>query len=157
MLPNARTSFAFMGAAAIAVSLTGLASAMSSESAGCAEESLLLRNTVIIDASGRWDDQDILIEQGEVSAIGTDLEVEIAGGVHEIEMSGAVVRPRRDETIQLFVRTSTAPRQDNQADYIMPGQAADLTVYAAETLDSAVALDIRAGRIQDAQSVCVAG
>lgn len=157
MYPQAHKSLAILGIAAASFAPTGTASADTLERTVCGANNLLLRNTVIIDASGRWDDQDILIEQGEVSAIGTDLDVEIASGVPEIEMTGAVVRPRRDDTVQLFVRTSTAPRQDATSDYIMPGQAADLTVYTAETLDSTVALDIRAGRIQHTQSVCVTG
>ncbi len=157
MTSSARTSLSLAIAGIAILSLAEQASASTAGTAVCAAETLLLRNTVILDASGRWDDQDILIEDGEISAIGSDLDVDSVADIHEIDATGAIVRPRQSETIQLFVRTSTAPRRETSAAYIMPGTAADLTVFSGEAADAPVALDIRGGHIQGGEDICAPG
>lgn len=147
-----------LAGACASVVIASAAQASGSGSALCEADTLLLRDIVIMDASGRWDDQDILIEQGEISAIGSDLTVETGEPIAEIEMAGAVVRPRANETLTLFVRTSTRSEQpDTSADYIMPGMIADFTAFDGETDNSPIALEMRDGRISGMGQSCYEG
>ena len=69
-----------------ALALTAMAAA---SDAGCAASPLLLQDVTIVDASGRWSDQDIFIENGRISAVGSDL----GAGAREIDATGHIVTP----------------------------------------------------------------
>jgi hypothetical protein len=124
---------------------------------GCDPATLLLRHVTIIDASGQWDDQDILIEDGRISAVGSALELNTSDAVTEIDGQGAIVRPRPDETVRLFIRTSTAQPSTMM---ILPGVPADLLVSVARTREGVTGrsdMEIRGGRIAGSTDTCLAG
>ncbi len=124
----------------------------------CEAEALLVRNAVIVDASGRWDDQDILIERGEISAIGPDIEYQSNMPVTEFDAAGGIVRPRMDSTIRLFIRTSTTQQRESaEAAYIMPGMPADFTVFDGDQGDSKIRMRIEQGRVSMADAACIQG
>jgi hypothetical protein len=103
-------------------------------STACLDNTVILRDVTIEDASGRWEHQDLLIENGVITAMGGGLELD-RDAVAEWSLGGHVVRPAADEGIMIRVaaRASTeAPRQV----YLMPGEAADFDIFTSggETL-----------------------
>ncbi|OLF81579.1 hypothetical protein AWH62_02610 [Maricaulis sp. W15] len=142
-----------------ALALAGSGAAMA-EAAICADAPILLRDVTIIDASGEWDDQDILIEAGRISAIGSEIELETGQAIIELGRPGAIVRPGVQPTASagaIFIRTSTAASRRTAA-VLSAGSPADLLVYATdEHLAGQVELEIRGGRIAGLTDSCVAG
>lgn len=148
-----RTCLAVLTLAA-SLAVPALAAEMS-----CPNAPLLLRHVTIIDASGQWDDQDILIEDGRISALGSGLEIDSSERIIELDGQGAIVSPRRDETVRLIVRTSTATPRHDAAIMLMPGVAADLVIRASLAGNGpfgAGEIEMRNGRLAGAET-CLAG
>lgn len=145
-------------ASALAVFMIAASPALAgSADLACPSASLLLRHVTIIDASGQWDDQDILIEDGRISAVGSGLELDSADVITEFDGQGAIVRPRPDETVRLLIRTSTAAAA-LPATMILPGSPADLVVTTATAgLTGQGEMQIRGGRIAGSSETCLAG
>lgn len=126
----------------------------------CNDAPILLRDVTIIDASGEWADQDILIEQGRISAIASDIELETGQRVVELGRPGAVVRPglpAASANGAIFIRTSTAPSRPDRT-VLSAGSPADLRVYATEAARAGrVEIEIRGGHVAGLTDVCVAG
>ncbi|WP_300541946.1 hypothetical protein [Maricaulis sp.] len=123
----------------------------------CQPAPLLLQDVTIMDASGRWDDQDIFIENGRISAIGEGLLLETRQVVTVFQRPGAVVRPRpARQAAAIFIRTSNRSAAPSPRETVlMPGAPADLLVFGAATAGPGqVELEIRAGRIVGALSAC---
>lgn len=96
--------------------------APSAAEADCLGPVFILRDVTIEDASGRWDHQDVLIEQGQITAIGGYLEtVQTVDDV--LDLSGHILRPAPNNNV-LVIRASTAT-SDPEGDLILAGQAAD--------------------------------
>lgn len=152
MLP-ALIKIATGSAAALALAAT----AQGAEIA-CEATPILLQDVTIVDASGRWSDQDIYIEDGRISALGSDLLLETGQLVTIMRRPGAVVRPREEEqpeTAAIFIRTAArAPSRAGRTEILMPGAPADLVVYGTEAGPGAVEMEIRGGRIVGAAPVC---
>ena len=144
---------------ACALALAG-ASATLAETAVCADAPILLRDVTIIDASGEWDHQDILIEAGHISAIGSEIVLETGQSVIELGRPGAIVRPGLQPAASgtaIFIRTSTAASRRSVA-VLSAGSPADLLVYATDDrLAGQVELEIRGGRIAGLTDTCLAG
>ena len=140
-----------------AAALTLAATAQGAEIA-CEATPILLQDVTIVDASGRWSDQDIYIENGEISALGSDLILETGQLVTIVQRPGAIVRPREEdqpETAAIFIRTATrAPSRAERTEILMPGVPADLVVYGTEAGPGAVEMEIRGGRIVGAAPAC---
>lgn len=143
-----------------AAALTLAATAQGAELA-CETTPILLQDVTIIDGSGRWSDQDIFIEDGRISALGSDLLLETGQVVTILSRPGAVVRPRpaaQAETAAIFIRTATrAPSRAERRDILMPGVPADLVVHGAGISDAVpgpVEMEIRGGRIVGMPSGC---
>ena len=121
---------------------------------------ILLRDVTIIDASGEWDDQDILIEQGRISAIASDIELETGQLVVELGRPGAIVRPglqTRPANGAVFIRASTAPGRRNTT-ILSAGSPADLRVFATDVARAGqVEIEIRGGHVAGLTDVCFAG
>lgn len=141
-------------AAILAASLGASSEAHEAEMALCPTGPILLRNGTIEDASGRWDDQDIYIKDGEIAAIGSDIELESARPVREIDVAGAIVRPAPLEANVLVIRTSTRANRDREPVMMMPGQMADLVVVGAT---GGVELEMRGGQLLGDAPACFAG
>ncbi|WP_297731096.1 hypothetical protein [uncultured Maricaulis sp.] len=126
----------------------------------CETAPLLLRDVTIIDASGEWDHQDILIEQGRISAIGSEIELETGQAVIELGRSGAIVRPGVEPAATegaLIIRASTANAGRTRA-ILSAGSPADLRVYATDgALAGQVEIEIRSGRIVGLNDTCLNG
>lgn len=151
LIKIATTSFAAAG-----LSATALAADIA-----CEATPILLQNVTIVDASGRWDDQDIFIEDGRISAIGSDLLLETGQVVTLVERPGAVVRPRprqQAETAAIFIRTAArAPSRAGREAILMPGAPADLVVYrgvAGDSMPGPVEMEIRGGEIVGSLPAC---
>jgi hypothetical protein len=141
-----------------AAALTLAATAQGAEIA-CEATPILLQDVTIVDASGRWSDQDIYIEDGRISALGSDLLLETGQLVTIVRRPGAIVRPRAEEdgreAAAIFIRTAArAPSRAGRAEILMPGAPADLVVYGTEAGPGAVEMEIRGGRIVGAAPVC---
>lgn len=148
---------------ALALTVSGLTVAGLSAAAQatvCEPAPLLIRDVTIVDGSGRWSDQDIYIERGEISAIGETLELESGIAPIIIERPGAIVRPGQPaETTALFIRTSTrAPSRVQRPAILMPGVAADLVIYSTDIDASGLGdidLEIRGGVIVGDTPACL--
>ena len=142
---------------ALAILVGGLAEA---ETAACREASILLRDVTIIDGSGEWDDQDILIEQGRISAIGSEIELETGQALVELDRPGAIVRPGIQTAAAagaIYIRTSTTSSRVRTA-ILSAGSPADLLVYATDAARAGqVEIEIRGGRIAGLNDSCFAG
>lgn len=140
-----------------AAALTLAAAAQGAEVA-CEATPILLQDVTIVDASGRWSDQDIYIEDGRISALGSDLLLETGQLVTIVRRPGAIVRPRPEEQQEagaIFIRTATrAPSRAERTEILMPGAPADLVVYGTEAGPGAVEMEIRGGRIVGTAPVC---
>ncbi|MAC90860.1 MAG: hypothetical protein ACJAU5_001622 [Maricaulis maris] len=138
----------------------GTCAAAQAESSVCNDAPILLRDVTIIDASGEWDDQDILIEQGRISAIASDIELETGQLVVELGRPGAIVRPGVQAASShgaIFIRASTAPSRRETA-ILTAGSPADLNVYATDAaLAGQVEIEIRGGHVAGLTDVCFAG
>ncbi len=136
------------------------AGAVLAETGRCDESPILLRDVTIIDASGEWDDQDILIEAGRISAIGSEIELETGQSVIELGRPGAIVRPGTQPAAAggaVLIRTSTAASR-RSVTVLSAGSPADLLVYATDArLAGQVELEIRGGRIAGLTDTCFAG
>lgn len=66
----------------------GLATSARATEIACEAAPILLQDVTIVDASGRWDDQDIFIENGRISALGSDLVLETDQRVTIVERPG---------------------------------------------------------------------
>ncbi|MAC39383.1 MAG: hypothetical protein CMH94_09255 [Oceanicaulis sp.] len=139
-------------------SLGALALAATAHAAdtGCDATPLLLQDVTIVDASGRWSDQDIFIENGRISAVGSDLVLETGQAVTVLGRPGAVVSPRPEAAPgAIYIRTATrAPSRAGRRELVMPGAPADLLVYAEETGPGQIEMEIRDGRIVGVMPVC---
>lgn len=145
-------------AAAMAVIVSAAAAAQANELA-CEAAPILLQDVTIVDGSGRWNDQDIYIEDGRISAIGEDLVLETLQAVTVLGRPGAVVRPRAErqaEPAAIFIRTSTAAAAPSPraTAVLMPGAPADLVLYGSEAGPGAIELEILGGRIVGAATSC---
>lgn len=138
----------------------GASAAAQAETSVCSDASILLRDVTIIDASGEWDDQDILIEHGRISAIASDIELETGQRVVELGRPGAIVRPGVQPVSvngAIFIRTATAPNRRDMA-VLSAGSPADLRVYATDdALAGQVDIEIRGGHVAGLTDVCLAG
>lgn len=147
------TKFAAATAAALFVAAIAQASELACEAAP-----ILLQDVTIVDGSGRWDEQDIFIEDGRISAIGEDIVLETVQAVTVLGRPGAVVRPRTEIPSQpaaIFIRTSTAAAPSPRATAIlMPGVPADLVVYGTEAGPGTIEMEILGGRIVGAPAAC---
>ncbi len=152
-----RALIKFCLAAGLAI-CTGAAA--QAETSVCGDVPILLRDVTIIDASGEWDDQDILIEQGRISAIGSDIELETGQRVVELGRPGAIVRPGLQPVSAngaIFIRASTAPNRPDMS-ILSAGSPADLRVFAGEGAPAGqVEIEIRGGHVAGLTDVCVAG
>ncbi|WP_300532304.1 hypothetical protein [Maricaulis sp.] len=92
----------------------------------CLDAAIMLRDVAVEDASGRWEGQDVLIEDGVITAMGGELELDAP--IAEWALSGHTVRPAQETGI--IVRVSArAPQADPAPVYLMPGEAADLDIF----------------------------
>ncbi|WP_323761548.1 hypothetical protein [Maricaulis sp.] len=136
------------------------AAAARADSAVCQDAPILLRDVTIIDASGEWEDQDILIEQGRISAIASHIELETGQLVIELGRPGAIVRPGLQAGPAhgaIFIRASLAPERRARS-VLTAGSPADLRVYATEAAFAGqVEIEIRGGHVAGLTDICVAG
>lgn len=136
----------------------GCAATAQAAEIACEATPILLQDVTIVDASGRWSDQDIYIENGEISALGSDLLLETGQLVTIVRRPGAIVRPREEEqpeTAAIFIRTAArAPSRAGRTEILMPGAPANLVVYGTEAGPGAIEMEIRGGRIVGAAPVC---
>lgn len=120
----------------------------------CASDPVLLRDVTIVDASGEWTDQDIFIEDGEISVIGSDLELETTRTVRVMDRPGSIVRPTpaAPATGRLVIRASlrAAPAETK---YLMPGLPADMVVEG----NGRTEFEIRGGRLIGTGETCFNG
>ena len=98
-------------------------------STACLDATVILRDVTIEDASGRWDHQDLLIEDGVITAMGGGLEIDGAD-VSEWVLGGHVIRPAVNDAI--IIRVSVRANAETlPLDYLMPGEAADFDIFLA--------------------------
>lgn len=115
----------------------------------CLDAPLLLRDATIIDATGEWDHQDIYVKNGKISAIGTELNIDTTTALQIIDVAGAFVRPRPEQTLRIIVRTS-GRSSDSRGVSLIPGAAANMQVSTTRNgiaVASALSLDIVDGRV----------
>lgn len=118
---------------ALFCSLTAFAgiSAAPALAAECLDDVVILRAATIEDASGRWENQDVLIEAGMIAAMGGELTLS-GGNVAEIDLSGHVLSPLV-ETDVLVIQTSMALAPRSQANaMLLAGEPASLQIARAD-------------------------
>ena len=109
--------------------MTAICTPVAQASTACLDNTVILRNVTIEDASGRWDHQDVLIEHGVITALGGALELD-RSEVAEWELGGHVVRPAVEDGIVIRVAARARSETPEQT-YLMPGEAADLDIVRA--------------------------
>jgi len=93
----------------------------------CFESTVLLRGATIDDASGVWENQDLLIEGGVISAMGGEILLE-RDDVSELNLAGHVLRPMPREDV-LVIRASTRGRAREAGGVaLMIGEPADIVI-----------------------------
>ena len=126
--------------------------------ASCAAAPILIQDVTVVDATGEWDDQDIFIEHGRISAIGSGLELESASAVMPLHRPGAVVRPAADrpapEAGVLVIRTAFDAGPRTSRTILTAGVPANLVVYRNAAGAEQVELEIRDGRILGHADTC---
>ncbi|WP_300556770.1 hypothetical protein [Maricaulis sp.] len=96
----------------------------------CLEATVILRDVTIEDASGRWEHQDVLIEDGVITAMGGGLEVD-GVDVAEWALGGHIIRPAVNDAIIIRV-SARASAGTPSRHYLMPGEAADFDIFQAD-------------------------
>ncbi|MFS2318642.1 hypothetical protein RMQ97_11950 [Maricaulis sp. D1M11] len=139
-----------MIATSIALSLTLLGSSANVVSTRCEAPDLLIRQVTIEDAGGRYDGQDVLIENGIIAAMAS--EIEVSSSIPELSGAGFVLRRAQPEIPTLVIQA--AARQAEATGYILPGQRTDLVLTDAHGY---VPLEIRDGRLVGPGTRCLDG
>ena len=104
----------------------------------CLEDRLVLRGVTIVDGSGRWSHQDVLIENGRFAAMGRELEIESEVEIAEMTASGAVLSPLVERDVILIQASYST-----DGAMLMVGEDADFSMSAA---DGAHLADFRRGQ-----------
>jgi len=93
----------------------------------CLHERLVLRDVTITDGSGRWNHQDVLIENGRFTAMGSELEIESEAGIEELATAGAVISPLVERDVILIQASFSA-----ETAMLMVGEDANFSLTAAD-------------------------
>lgn len=110
--------------------------------ANCLDPLVILRGATIEDDSGRWEDQDVLIEDGVIVAMGGALMLPDRR-LTEINLTEHVLSPLVDDDV-LVIRASVSPSsQADQNRMLMVGEPADMRITSA---NGDVIADLRNGQ-----------
>lgn len=116
--------------------------APAASAAACLADTVVLRAATIEDQSGRWEDQDVLIEDGVIVAMGGELDLP-GRAVEEIDLRGHILSPllERDVlVIQTALSVSAAPEPTGM---LLAGWPASLQIARP---DGTVLAELRNGQ-----------
>ena len=101
------------------------------QAANCLQDSVLFRSTTIEDASGRWENQDLLIEAGMIVAMGGELSLEDQS-IAEIDLSGHVLSPLQVSDVLVIQTSLSLEPQGSISDILLAGEPASFQIARAD-------------------------